>query len=80
MKKNLTTLKKEMKSGDNTVIAEKVGCSQEHVSRVLAGKQPSDTKTGRKIIDVAIKLIESREAIKAKQISDEEYQDWLISK
>lgn len=80
IEKKLIEAKAGIKSGDNAIIADIVGCTQEHVSRVFNGKKNADTKKGRKIIVTALRIIESRKMLKEKPLTDQEYQEWLISK
>lgn len=61
---DIQELKQKLEVGDMVQIAKIAGCSTIHVNKVFYGTRNSDTPTGRRIKEVAIKIIENRESLK----------------
>ncbi len=56
----LFEIRNNLKIGDRTTITEILGCSRSIVNMVINGDRNADTIMGRKVLDVARGIIESR--------------------
>lgn len=59
----ISEIKKKLKYGDRIIIANMVECSPELVKKVLSGERNHRKGKGKLVIEVAEKLIETRELL-----------------